>query len=133
MSIQIIGSAVIPNAGQNFDLTCSVSGADVATYRWVKNGSYSLNETGSFLSFNPLKLFDAGQYMCIANISSKIFNISQSIIIRGENYNSSVIKLTSCSYDHTLLHASMQFQVLLMYLSLVIKIIPSAQLDLMLM
>ena len=54
------------------------------TYEWVKNGSYSLNETGSILSFTPLKLSNAGQYTCIVNISSEMFNTSQSIIIRGE-------------------------------------------------
>ena len=82
VSVQITSCPATPIAGQNFTLTCNISGAEVTTYRWMKNDTY-LNETGSILNFTPLKLSDAEKYTCVANVSSKIYNSSWSIEIQG--------------------------------------------------
>ena len=82
VSIQLTGIPGTPIAGQNFSLTCIVSGAHVALYDWVKNGGdFPLNESGSTLNFTLLKLSDAGQYTCIVNGS---FNSSHNVIIQSE-------------------------------------------------
>ena len=55
-----------PIVGQNYSLFCQVSGINVFSYRWLKDGRL-LNETESILSFAPLYLHHAGRYTCKIN------------------------------------------------------------------
>ena len=53
----------MPTVGHSFNLTCQISGANITSYKWSKNASM-LNETGSTITFSPLRLHNAGFYMC---------------------------------------------------------------------
>ena len=71
-----------PTVGENYSLTCTVTGADrlnpTITYQWFKNNTMVSGETQSTLSFFSLSLCDAGQYSCDVTVSSTL--LSQSII-----------------------------------------------------
>lgn len=69
----IIGSdKAEPIAGQGYNLTCSVLGADNLDsnmiYEWIKHETF--NKSSSTLSFSPLRLSDAGVYTCRVTVSS---------------------------------------------------------------
>ena len=74
-------------AGQDYRLTCNVSGAEniipIITYQWTKeNGTQTLVETNSStLFFSPLKLSDAGLFTCNIGVSSPYLDVE----IRGSN------------------------------------------------
>ena len=75
--IQISDSGATPTAGESYQLTCNVSGAEnlnpTTTYRWTRNNGsgQALIETNSnILSFTPLRLADAASYVCEVTISS---------------------------------------------------------------
>ena len=77
MSVEVNASGAIPTAGQNYQLTCSGSGAEnlnpTITYRWTKNngsGQIQVGANSSTLSFTPLRLSDAASYVCEVTISS---------------------------------------------------------------
>ena len=63
-----------PIAGQSYNLTCSVQGAENLnsnmTYQWIKNETFGITESSSTLSFSPIRLSDAGFYMCKVTVSS---------------------------------------------------------------
>ena len=66
ISVQISNSGAVPNAGQNYQLTCNVFGAEnlnpTIIYRWTKisdSGQTQLGTNSSILSFTPLQLTDA--------------------------------------------------------------------------
>ena len=40
------------------------------TYQWTKNGTQTIRDSSSILTFSPLKLSDAGMYTCRVDISS---------------------------------------------------------------
>ena len=75
MSVQINGRPT-PTAGENYQLTCSVSGAGNlnpnTTYRWTKdNGTQTeFMSTTNTLNFSPLRLTNAADYVCEATINS---------------------------------------------------------------
>ena len=76
MSFQVSGGAT-PTAGEDYQLTCSVSGAEnlnpTTTYRWTKNSGSGQTQVGinsNTLSFTPLQLADAARYVCGVTISS---------------------------------------------------------------
>ena len=77
ISIQITSSGDQILGQSGFTLTCTVNGAEnlnsTVIFRWTKNnGSHNIiseNDSRS-LTFSPLKLSDAGQYMCQATVSS---------------------------------------------------------------
>ena len=98
MSVQISGGAT-PTAGEDYQLTCSVSGAEnlnpTTTYRWIRSSSSGQTQVGTnsnILSFTPLRLADAASYFCEVTIHSSYLtgnivamNISpQSITIQSE-------------------------------------------------
>lgn len=66
----VILLSVVPSApnpapgGENYHLTCNVSGTNASLYQWRKNGAIIEGETTKTLSFSPLKLSDAGKYAC---------------------------------------------------------------------
>ena len=53
-------------AGENYTLTCQVTGGTTAMpiYQWFKNGSLLANRTSATLSFLPLMITDSGVYTC---------------------------------------------------------------------
>ena len=76
MSFQISGG-VTPTAGEDYQLTCSVSGAEnlnpTITYRWTRNSGSGQTQVGAnlnALSFIPLRLPDAASYICEVTVSS---------------------------------------------------------------
>ena len=77
VSIQVRDSGAIPTAGENYQLTCSVSGAEnlnpTITYRWTRNsgsGQTQVRTNSNTLSFTPLRLADAASYVCEVTVSS---------------------------------------------------------------
>jgi hypothetical protein len=50
--------------GENYQLTCNLSGISTSHCKWKKNNSIIEGETRRTLSFSPLKLSDAGKYKC---------------------------------------------------------------------
>lgn len=69
-------------AGLNYSLSCEVSGIDTnpttLSYEWKKDGTL-LSDTGSLLSFYPLRLSDAGEYSCEVNIYECSFKNSKDL------------------------------------------------------
>ena len=69
----VITASGQPGEGQNYSLTCEVRGDEQlavssSTLQWDKDGrEYSHNLT---LTFNPLRLDDAGEYRCISTLFS---------------------------------------------------------------
>jgi hypothetical protein len=77
VSVQINDNGVTPTAGENYQLTCSVSGAGnlnpTTTYRWTRNsgsGQTQVGASSSTLSFTPLRLSDAASYVCGVTVGS---------------------------------------------------------------
>ena len=77
MSVQISDGGATPTAGQNYQFTCSVTGAEnlnsAITYRWTKDsgsGQTRVGTNSSILSFTPLRLSDAASYVCGVTVSS---------------------------------------------------------------
>jgi hypothetical protein len=77
VSVQISDNGATPTAGENYQLTCSVSGAEnlnpTTTYRWTKNSGSGQTQVGAnsnTLSFTPLRLADAASYVCEITVSS---------------------------------------------------------------
>ena len=70
LSIQMSNSSsgAAPTAGQNYDIVCSVLGAEnlnsTITYQWIKSGNNMLINSNT-LSFTPARISDAGtNYSC---------------------------------------------------------------------
>ena len=74
MSVQIRDGGATPTAGENYLLTCNVSGAEnlnpTISYRWIKNSQTPVGTNSNTLSFTPLQLSDAASYICEVTISS---------------------------------------------------------------
>ena len=74
VSVQISDSGATPTAGENYQLNCSVSGAEnlnpTSTYRWTRNSGSGQTQVGDTLLFTPLRLADAASYVCEVTISS---------------------------------------------------------------
>ena len=75
--VQISDSGTTPTAGQNYQLTCSVTGAEnlnsAITYGWTKDSGSGQTQVGtnsSILFFTPLRLSDAASYVCGVTVSS---------------------------------------------------------------
>ena len=75
VSVQVSDGAT-PTAGQSYQLTCTVSGAEnldpIITYRWTRNSGSGQTQVGTtrILRFAPLQLSNAGGYVCEVIISS---------------------------------------------------------------
>ena len=77
MSVQVSGGGTTSTAGEDYQLTCRVSGAEnlnpTTTYRWTKNsgsGQTQIGTNSNTLSFTPLQLADAASYVCEVTIRS---------------------------------------------------------------
>ena len=75
--LQLSGSGATPIPGEDYQLTCSVSGAEnfnpTIIYRWTKDSGSGQTQVGAnsnTLSFTPLRLADAGSYVCGVTVSS---------------------------------------------------------------
>ena len=95
--MNVTGSGATQHAGEDYTLTCTVSGGEnnaTTTYQWF-NGSLLLSgETSATLSFTPLRQTTPssnGQYVCEAMRSGR--NVSS---------NSSTVEVQSKS-NHSLL------------------------------
>ena len=56
-----------PIAGSDYSLTCDVSGAEVESFIWRKDG-VAMHNIGSILKFSPLNFSDTGEYSCHVSI-----------------------------------------------------------------
>ena len=63
-AVMVTDCGISSVVGQNYTLTCSVSGIAFTSYQWRKDGSMIPDEARPTLSFSPLRLSDAGQYSC---------------------------------------------------------------------
>ena len=77
VSVQVSGGGATPTAGESYQLTCSVPGAEnlnpTTTYRWTRNSGSGQTQVGAnsnTLSFTPLRLADAASYVCGVTVSS---------------------------------------------------------------
>ena len=76
MLVQVSEVGGILTSGENFDLSCTVLGAEninpTIAYQWIKsNGSQTMVGTDSnTLSFTPLRLSSASRYICMVTITS---------------------------------------------------------------
>ena len=76
ISVQVSEVGGILTSGENFDLSCTVLGAEninpTIAYQWIKsNGSQTMVGTDSnTLSFTPLRLSSASMYICMVTITS---------------------------------------------------------------
>ena len=89
VSVQITDDGYPPTAGEDYQLTCSVSGAEslnpTVTYQWTKNSDGQTQVgTSSTLSFTPLRLSDAASYVCTITISSSYLT---GVIIRMDPHD----------------------------------------------
>ena len=82
ISILLDDNGTNPVAGQNYSLSCKISGIDSSianlTYKWKKDDT-PLSEIGPFLSFSPLRLSDAGWYSCTVNMYECPFKRSKNL------------------------------------------------------
>ena len=83
VTVAVSGDGTL-TAGQSYTLTCSVSGVDVTTYQWRKDGSVIQGETTEMLSFSPLRLSHAGQYTCEVTVNSMTHTDDMGIYIRSK-------------------------------------------------
>ena len=73
----VSGSGATLNAGDDYTLTCTVSGGETTattTYQWRRNNSPLSGETSATLSFTPLRQTTPssnGQYACEAMRSGR--------------------------------------------------------------
>ena len=69
--VSINGSDSALTAGENYILTCQVTGGTMTpTYQWFRNGSPLTGQTSDTLSFSPLREIDSGVYTCEGTRSS---------------------------------------------------------------
>ena len=95
--VTVTGSGATQNAGENYTLTCTVSGGGTTTttYLWLRNNSLIAGETSDTLSFTPLRQTSPtsnGQYICQAmrsgrTVSSESFSISLTSKIYSQKLN----------------------------------------------
>ena len=90
-SVPFIGVTVTANpsnsplmVGQNYTLTCEVSGAErlspIIAYQWTRNNQEVSDNNSKTLNLSPLRLSHAGSYACNVTVSSALLssNISAS-------------------------------------------------------
>ena len=72
LNISLSGSGGAQIAGENYTLTCQVTGGGntTRTYRWFRNGSLVTGQRSATLSFSPLRETDSGVYTCEGTRSS---------------------------------------------------------------
>jgi len=94
----------IPVAGQSYSLNCSINGADSlsptsTTYRWYNSSGDPMMSvtTNNLFTFNPLRPYHTGQYICEVTITSPYLNrdlsqrLVQDITVQSRLYNISIV------------------------------------------
>ena len=77
LAVSSTGSGVTQHAGEDYTLTCTVSGGETTattTYQWHRDNSALSGETSATLSFTPLRQTTPssnGQYVCEAMRSGR--------------------------------------------------------------
>ena len=87
VTVNVTGSGVTQHAGEDYTLTCTVSGGELdanTTYQWMKDESNLATETSEGLSFSPLSQHNSSQYVCTARKSGRIVNASFDINVTGK-------------------------------------------------
>ncbi len=87
LQITISNSGDAQIAGEDYTLTCQVTGGGTSTptYRWFKDGTQLSGEASDTLSFSPLRETDSGAYTCEGTRSSiAITSASVSITVVGK-------------------------------------------------
>ena len=85
--VSVTGGNTTQQAGQNYTLTCTVSGGgtDVPTYQWLQDDFNLINETSDTLSFTPLTQNSSGKYICVAKNSGSVVESKEfAINVTGE-------------------------------------------------
>ena len=72
LTVTLSGSGGAQIAGEDYTLTCQVTGGGTMTptYRWFRNGALLTEQTANTLSFFPLRETDSGVYTCESTRSS---------------------------------------------------------------
>jgi hypothetical protein len=76
-------------AGENYTLTCQVTGGRSITYQWLRDNATLPNETSRTLSFSPLnqRQHNGSYYVCEGiRKSSAVASASLRIIVLGKEY-----------------------------------------------
>ena len=91
----VTGSGATQNVGEDYTLTCTVSGGGTTTttYQWLRNGSPLTGETSNTLSFTPIRQTTPssnGQYTCQATrsgrtVTSDSFTIAVTCKLQGSS------------------------------------------------
>ena len=70
--VTLSGSGGAQIAGEDYTLTCQVTGGGTMTptYRWFRNESLLTGQTSNTLAFSPLRETDSGVYTCEGTRSS---------------------------------------------------------------
>ena len=66
LMVSLSGSGGAQIAGEDYTLTCQITGGGTMTptYRWFRSNSVITGQTSDTLSFSPLKETDSGVYTC---------------------------------------------------------------------
>ena len=80
VSVQLTGSSATPTVGENYTLTCTISGVIATSYQWREDGVV-LSELGSTLSFSPLRLSHAGRYTCDVTVNEAMYTSIKDIAL----------------------------------------------------
>ena len=95
----VSGSPVTQHAGEDYTLTCAVSGGETTattTYQWHRDNSPLSGETSATLSFTPLRQTapsSNGQYVCEAMRSGRtVGSTSVNVSVTGRS------KLQHCQH-----------------------------------
>ena len=93
--VAVTGSGGAQVAGEDYTLTCQVTGGGTMTptYRWFRDGSVLTGQTSATLSFSPLRETDSGVYTCEGTRNS--------IAVRSDgNIALTVVGEQACSTAH---------------------------------
>ena len=85
--VNVTGGNTTQQAGQNYTLTCTVSGGetDIPTYQWLQDDFNLISETSDTLSFTPLTQNSSGKYTCVAKKSGSVVESKEFVInVTGE-------------------------------------------------
>ena len=67
--VTVTGSGATQHAGEDYTLTCTVSGGETTattTYQWLRDNLPLSGKTSATLSFTSLRQTSNGQYVCEA-------------------------------------------------------------------
>ena len=80
-TVHIGDGGATPTLGQSSTLTCNVSGANVTTYQWRRDGSVLHGETTEMVSFSPLRLSNVGRYTCNVIVNGVVYSDEEYYIV----------------------------------------------------